>query len=236
MEENTEVKAVEAEKKVPAKRAARKPVKRTRKPVAAVVLSENAPEKFNIGIKVNASSGEGIIYFGEVDINKAGKPSSDYPSHFFDRPIEELKRDVEALERGLHDGVYVGKERIKSEELLKQKKERYEAIISAKPKLRDGDKDAMDAVQKELGKRIGESMFTFTDMQKGTADAHVEADRMVNPCIKVGSRLEAEYFKQRDIEIKGGKVSRNHATQAWQTFRKILGEGIIDAEVLRNQR
>lgn len=177
-----------------------------------------------------------IIWFGEVDMNKKGVPSSDYPGWTFDQQIQELSREISSIERGFDLELYSGKDKVKMRELLKQKKDRYEAIESSRPKLTGKDKDAVYAAFKDLGDRIGSSMFTYSEMQKGTADAHVEADRMVNPCIEVKSELEADFCKQRGIKIVDGKISRNHASQMAQIFGKALGEGIIDMERFRNQR
>jgi len=198
-----------------------------------VIVAEAAITKTETVIPKTDSK---IIWFGEVDMNKKGVPSGDYPGWTFDQQIEELGREISSIERGFDLDAYTGKDKVKMRELLKQRKDRYEAIVSSKPKLGGKDKDAVYASFKDLGARIGESMFTYTEMHKQTADAHVEADRMVKPCIEIKSELEADFCKQRGIKIVDGKISRNHASQMAQIFGKALGEGIIDMERFRNQR
>jgi len=198
-----------------------------------VVMAEQAITKNETVIPKTDSK---IVWFGEVDMNKKGVPSSDYPGWTFDQQIQELDREISSIERGFDLELYSGKDKVKMRELLKQKKDRYEAIQSSRPKLTGKDKDAVYASFKDLGKRIGDSMFTYSDMQKGTADAHVEAERMVMPCIEIKSELESDFCKQSGIKIVDGKISRNHASQMAQIFGKALGEGIIDMERFRNQR
>jgi hypothetical protein len=78
-------------------------------------------------------------------------------------------------------------------------------------------------------------MFTASDMMRGTADAHVEAERMVKPCVKIQSEYEAGLAKACGMNIENGKVSRNDAARIWKIQGKLLGESILDAEQLRNQ-
>lgn len=180
-----------------------------------------------------------IIWFGEVDINKHGKPSSDYPAWYFDVQIKELRREIDDIERGLENEMFQGKDKLKMKNLLAQRKDRYEKIMESKPKLRDVDKDRIAKSRKELGERIGESQYCYSDMQKGAmgnADPQVEADRMVNPCIDVKNAIEADFCKQAGIRITNGKISRNDAVRIWQIQGKILQEGILSAEVLRNPK
>lgn len=181
----------------------------------------------------------GVIWFGEIDINKHGKPSSDYPAWYFDVQIKELRREIDDIERGLDNEAFQGKDKLKMKTLLAQRKERYEKIMESKPKLRDVDKDRIAKSRKELGERIGESQYCYTDMQKGAmgnADPQVEADRMVNPCIEVKNTIEADFCKQAGIRISNGKISRNDAVRIWQIQGKLLQEGILSAEVLRSQK
>jgi hypothetical protein len=235
MEENQEAPQEKVETKPKAKRKAR-----TRKPTLkakerpAINISEvgNAKEKPSALPK----DGPSIVWFGEVDMNSRGVPSSDYPSYYFDPQTRELKNRITDIERGLDLDLYTGRDKVKVRQQLSEMKTRYDAIEASRPKLSGSDKDAIAKVFKDLGERIGGSMFTYSDMQRGTADAHVEADRMVNPCIEIKSQVEADYCRQRGIEIVNGKISRNHASQMAQLFGKVIGEGIIDMERFRNQR
>jgi hypothetical protein len=179
---------------------------------------------------------KGIVWFGEVDLNHKGVPGSDYPGWFFERQFQDLQNEITQIERGFDLDMYTGKDKLKMREELAKRVTRRDAIANSLPSLRGKDKDEVWKVFKDLGERIGESMFTYSDMQRGTADAHVEATRMVNPCIELKHPHELDYCRQRGIAVVNGKISRNHASQMAQTFGRVLGEGILDMERFRNQR
>jgi hypothetical protein len=179
---------------------------------------------------------KGIVYFGEVDINKkTGLPSSDYPAWCHDPQIEELKDEIRASEKAIDLELYKGKDLMRMREQLSIKKTRLEQILDSKPKVSDTDKDRIARSRRELGERIGESMFTASDMMRGTADAHVEAERMVRPCVAIKSEYEAGLAKSCGMNIENGKISRNDAARIWKIQGKLLGESILDAEQLRKQ-
>lgn len=179
---------------------------------------------------------KGIVYFGEVDINKkTGLPSSDYPAWCHDPQIEELKDEIRASEKAIDLELYKGKDLMRMREQLSIKKNRLEQILDSKPKVSDTDKDRIASARKELGERIGESMFTASDMMRGTADAHIEAERMVRPCVAIKSEYEAGLAKSCGMNIENGKISRNDAARIWKIQGKLLGESILDAEQLRRQ-
>jgi hypothetical protein len=203
------------------------------------VLSETSI-KADIGIADTSTkpllNSKEIVYFGEVDINKkTGLPASDYPAWCHDPQIEELKDEIRASEKAIDLELYKGKDLMRMREQLSMKKKRLDQILDSKPKINDADKDRIARARKDLGERIGESMFTASDMMRGTADAHVEAERMVKPCVKIQSEYEAGLAKACGMNIENGKVSRNDAARIWKIQGKLLGESILDAEQLRNQ-
>jgi len=179
----------------------------------------------------------GIIWFGEVDINKRTElPASDYPSWYYDPQIRSLETDIEMITRNLDLDMYQGKAKVSMRAELARKQKRLSDIRESKPKLEGKKKDEVGKVFKSLGKRIGESMFSYSDMQRGTADAQEEANRMVGPAVKIETEMEAGFCRQTGIAITDGKISRNAACRMYKIFGKALGEGILDVEVLRNPR
>jgi hypothetical protein len=176
-----------------------------------------------------------IKWFSEVDMNDKGKVSGDLPARYFDRQIEELAEEIRGMERDIEMEMYRGKDLMNLKRKLKERKARHEAIMKSKPILEGADKDKVAKTLKELGKKIGASMFNYTAMQKISCDPHEEAKRMVSPCIEVNSDVEADYCKQRGIKIVDGKISRDQASFMYKTFAKDLGED-TDIESLRNPR
>lgn len=175
-----------------------------------------------------------IVWFGEVDLNKkTGMPASDYPAWYHDIQIEDLKEEIKASEKALDLDLYKGKDLMRMREQLSIKKNRLNQIEGSKPVITDIDKDKIAKSRQSLGSKIGASMFTSSEMMKGTADAHVEAERMVKPCIKIDNEYEASLVKSCGMHIVDSKISRNNAERIWKIQGKILGEAILDTEQLR---
>jgi hypothetical protein len=237
MEKTEVVQKTPAEKKEQAKAnrvaaMARARAARKTKVSRETVLSETSSES----ILSPTLNSKGIVYFGEVDINKkTGLPASDYPAWCHEPQIEELKDEIRTSEKAIDLELYKGKDLMRMREQLSMKKNRLDQIQGSKPKITDSDKDRIARGRKELGRRIGETMFTRTEMMRGTADAHVEADRMVNPCVKIENEYEAGLAKQCGMRIENGKISRNDANRIWKTHGRLIGESILDCEQLRRE-
>lgn len=175
-----------------------------------------------------------IVWFGEVDLNKkTGLPAADYPAWYNDIQIQDLKEEIGGIEKAIDLDLYKGKDLMRMREQLKTRQTRLTQIETSRPNISDVDRDKIAKARKGLGNKIGLSMFTSSEMMKGTADAHVEAERMVKPCIKLDNEHELNIAKARGMNIVDGKISRNDATCIWKIQGKALGEGILDAEQLR---
>lgn len=160
---------------------------------------------------------------GKCDINSKGAVSGEYPAWYFDAQVEEIQKSIHNLSIQLeHGGIPANAIAVTKNE-LRQKKERLAEIDASRPKLKGGQIDAVRAVRDELGKEISDSMFSYTDMQKGIASPREEANRMTQPIISVpvNARGMAE---QMGMRVKGGKVSRDDATRLWKISGKMLGE------------
>jgi len=216
----------------------RKPAvgKQAPNPKAPVILSEGS----NIGCVAPVSAAKAdskVVWFSEVDINQHGNVSSDFPAWYFDQHIRELQEDIARIERNVDLDLYRGQHLLKARKEIEMKKGRLTAIQESKPKLEGARKDKVASIAKELGIQIGRAMFTREEKQRGLVDAHVEADRWMNPCIEVKSDVEADYYKRKGVKIVGGKVSRIQAEICWKTMVKALGEEpIANTERLRAMR
>ena len=176
----------------------------------------------------------GIHWFGEVDMNeRTGQPGADYPSNYFDVQIRELDNEVRSMARQIEDGVYTGKDLRKFKERYEQRKSRLEKIISSKPVVDGPLKDKVSKARKELGSLIGDSMFTYSSMNRLTDDPQIEASRMEGACIEIKSPIVAEFVKQRGFRVERGRITRNAAAVVHKVMGKVLGEEILDIEALR---
>lgn len=176
---------------------------------------------------------EEVKIFSEVDLNEKGNVKSEYPAWYFDVFEDELREEVRRkefqLERGLIPATEIGITR----EKLKMEKQRLHDIEEAHPKMSDQDKDDVNKIVKDLGADIKRTMFTYTDMMRGTADAHEEAKRMSEPIIELKGKVK-EFAEKCNVPIQNGKVSRTAAEKVWKIASKLIDE-TTDTETLRRQ-
>ena len=163
---------------------------------------------------------EDLEFYGKADRDRDGNISSTLPSWYFDTKIDTMKENIQrkesALERGDVPSDYVYQTR----EDLKRDKERLDSIESSRPRPNDVQSDYLGKNYKDMKSAISESMFTREDMQRGFADAHEEARRMVKPCIKV----DPELARKCGISTSDGMVSRNDASKILKIVGKSIGE------------
>lgn len=173
-----------------------------------------------------------IRVFGTTDRTPSGKIKSEFPSWYFDIQKEDLKKEITDGERAIQSGAIPYPIRERSEYELKQKKDRLDKIEEETPKLNGKDKDTFSKMREGMGKKIAEAKFGRSEMEKGLADAHEEAHRMVDPVIKIENEAEADFAKSCNIEIRNGKISRNEMEKMHKIASKMLGES-TDIEYLR---
>lgn len=172
-----------------------------------------------------------IQFFGEADKSYgergAQKIASTYPGWYFDVHKENLKEDIAYNERLLEMDLVPKTEVNVTREKLSQKKKRLKEIEASRPKLSGPTKDRYMKLKDDLGSKIQESMFSRDEMKKGLADAHEEARRMSEPCIKLDSN-DAELLRGMNIKMTPDgtsfKASRNQVTKAWKMLRKLSDE------------
>ena len=173
--------------------------------------------------KINETS-DGITFYGEVDLNKKGELASFMPAWSYRQLIDDMKEQIDSKKRSIDSGMLDAEVKTRTVEEHRKLKDRYESIISSKPKI---DPDRLTKVAASLGEKISEAMFTSDQMKKGLADAHEEARRMSQPCIKL---TDDEAIMAQAAHIKGVKsgqsfiVSRTQAEKLWKLSRKALGE------------
>jgi hypothetical protein len=173
--------------------------------------------------------------FGEVDKNKKGLNASEYPAWYFDRHVEELEESIASLERSLNMGLIPADKVPAQKQDVANKKEKLHAILKSKPKPSVAERDKLWKLYKSLGEKIGDSMYTRSEMHMGTVDAHTEASFMTKPCITLNPE-EASMAKSCGIKMgQDRKVSRNQAAKPFKILGKLLGEP-SNIEVLRRDK
>lgn len=176
----------------------------------------------------------GVVFFGEVDYNQHGRVGNAFPAWYFSRKEEEMKEQANYIRNQIDNNMVPYSEVNIHKSRLKQIEERLGKIEASKPKLTGAQRDRIDKYRKELGEKIAESYFTYDDMHRGTADAHEEARRMMNPIIPV----DPDIAKSCNLRLsKDGKVNRNDAVRAWKMMGRALGpDEPTNAEILRRAK
>jgi hypothetical protein len=167
-----------------------------------------------------------IEFFGAADRQgkKAdGKITSQYPAWYLDNHLNELQEDINRYDNSITNNLIPESEVPKARAEMKKLKERMTLILKSKPKLNGKDEDTLNGIHKDLSTQIGDSMFTYTEMQKGLVSSHEEAGRMINPIINVSPEL-ASILPQLNITPRDGKISRNEASRVYQITGKLLGK------------
>jgi hypothetical protein len=116
---------------------------------------------------------------------------------------------------------------------LEREQERLKEIKGAHVNLSGKEKDEAKRIYDDMAGQISDSMFTSYEVDKGLADPHEEARRMKEPIIKVESHHKG-LMENLNVNVVGGKISRDDATRVYKIFGKCLGEN-TNAERLRRE-
>jgi hypothetical protein len=172
-----------------------------------------------------------IQFYGEVDKDRRGNRTSEYPAWYLENHMEDLQDSISSREGRLKRGeIPIDNVPYEKQELAKEKK-LLDDIERSKPKVSIGERQKLVKFYRELSDEIQRSMFTHTDMQRGIASAHEEARRMVKPCIPINKDL-AKLAHDCGIKVEKGKVSRNGAAKIFKLVGKLIDEP-TNIEVLR---
>ncbi|MCK5616850.1 hypothetical protein KAR91_84090 [Candidatus Pacearchaeota archaeon] len=171
--------------------------------------------------------------FGKEDKNeKTGQIASEYPAWYFESHIQELQETIDRKERALSRGDIPMDAIPETKAAIAREKSKLDAIMGSKPTPSIPEKDKLSKIYKALSAKISETLFKRSAMEWGTADAHEEAKRMVQPIISL-DKEELGLAKSCGIKPDGnGKVSRNNAAKIFKLIGKLIGEP-TNIEVLR---
>lgn len=176
-----------------------------------------------------------IKFFGKVDLNKEGNISSQMPAWSMKNQLEELEEEVARKERALERGDIPHDSIATTREDLKKEKKQLNAIKESKPKFSETEENKLWKMHKDLGNVIKPTLFTRSEMMKGTASPHEEMRRMKDPCISVPKEI-AELCSDNGIKVSEEKnnflVSRDGASHMWKLIGRYFGEN-TNIEALR---
>ncbi len=170
-------------------------------------------------------------FFGEADRDKDGTIKSEYPAWYQRQQMEDLEESVRHMEYNLEKDLIRDRDKPEIRARLKREKELLDKINHSKAEIK-GAEDMITKGVKDFGSHIKDSMYTRTDMQRGTADAHEEARRISEPVISIKSKEMAELAEACGIKPKDGKISRAEAEKIWKIGSRALGES-SNVETLR---
>lgn len=175
-----------------------------------------------------------VQFFSEADMaTKDGlkKIVSEYPAWYYTTMLDDLREDVRREEFTLESGVVPAERVPQIRDKVKRLKLKLEEIEKSVPKLSEVEEGKLLKVRKELGKEITSRMFTRSQMQKGLADSHTEARRMVERSISITPEV-AEVAKSCNINPIDGKISRTEAEKMWKITGRYFGD-VSNSESLR---
>src|SRR3990172_7732653 len=113
----------------------------------------------------------GIRFFAEFEKHPKGGYKSEMPAWYSPKMLEDLKEELKGKEHALRIGV-----KLPNEDEVRQQavelKSRISEIESSKPKCTGKQKDELDALQKQLGEKIRDSMYSRDEMSMRLADPH----------------------------------------------------------------
>jgi len=191
---------------------------------------------------------EDIMFFGSADRKKKlnpetneyeldpnGRITSQRPAWMHEFQMDDIQETIARNQRELDRGMVPLDRVVAFKENMNNLKNRLDAIEKARPRLSDEDKDKMYKVYTKLGKVIGDrdNMFTYSEMQLGTASPHEEADRMVKKRIPIEDvGMTPKMLENLNIRHEKGKISRDDASQAFKVYGYCLGEP-TNVETLR---
>lgn len=178
--------------------------------------------------------------FGEVDKTKEGKTKSEYPAWYYNQQKDDLEESVRHKKSMLDQDLVPASERNITRERLKQESTRLDQIEASSPRFTEKEIDDVNKMVKTSGGvnsgtlsiKIADLMYRRSELERGTTDAHEEARRNINPCVKLDEK-EIDFAKACEIPISPeGKVTLKGASKMWKIGRRIVGD-ISNTEVLR---
>lgn len=177
-----------------------------------------------------------IRFFGESDRQgkkKTGVIRSEYPTWYHPVRVDMLQEEVNKAEHQLASGA-IDKLPNTGEFIneLERKKVLLEQIRLDKPVLTGKDKDRVAKAYEDLSGQIRDLMPTYTDMNKGLANAHEENRKDQKACVNIDGFKDVVRECGIRLKTNSNKITRKEATRVWKIAGAALGE-VSNVEYLR---
>lgn len=179
------------------------------------------------------------FFFGALDRKNNeldGEILSEYPVYMLPNHVLELENQIVAL-KGM-----MARNEIPPNDIMYKKQElvnmemKLDGINKSKHDFTAEEKKEIADEYENLRDQIGGSLFTKSQMEMGTADPHVEAERNVSPCIKIKNPYISKTLNLKATGNFGGsKISRHEAIRACRIMGYHLGED-FNVEEIRKDR
>jgi len=161
-----------------------------------------------------------IQFFGEADCDKDGNITSEMPSWYLERHIEELEESINRKETALKFNRIVSDQVPRMQAEVKAEKEKLKKIRESKPVVEGAAKDRCAKTYESLKKQIRESMPTRKQAKDGLANPYDELKRLKEKHITISPEMAASLGVKSDH----GKISGDEANKCFQILGKVLGE------------
>jgi len=169
-----------------------------------------------------------IRFFGEVDLDRDGKITSDMPAWYFERHIDEMEEGILRKENQLARGAIAADNVPMIKEEIKAEKAKLRKIKESKPTLTGNQVDRCWRVYKSLTEQIQASMPTRKQSKDGLVNPYDELKRLKQKHIKI----DPEIAKACGVKAVQGKISGDEANKCYQIIGRTLGEN-TNVEALR---
>lgn len=199
-------------------------------PKAVTTESASAPE-----VVVKSTTSPAIKFFTEDDMGRDANGNlfikNAYPTHMSRKQVDDLEEEIRMTEYGLDNNHFPPDRVGEAKERLVRNRKALDRMRELEPTFK-ANEDAIVGVERELSTQISDSMFTYTDMMKGTADPHEIARRATEPVISVSGAVK-QMAMANGIRIDSrDRITGTDATRLWQMCRNARGE-MRNPEVLR---
>lgn len=165
-------------------------------------------------------------FFSPLDKSRDGRVVSYMPAWYNENKIDDLRETIGRISRAVDRGEIPDSSVPEAKAEIARHQNKLDEITRSRPKVGDKERNLLWKFYKELGTLIQETMFSYDEMQKGTADPHEEARRMKDPIIELTPEL-CGLAASCGITPTGkgkNKVGRDQASRMFKMCGKLIEE------------
>lgn len=180
--------------------------------------------------------GKAYFFFGGIDRkggDENGEILSELPAYMHERQIEELEGEKNKLKGQMDRGEIPPGDVMLQKVRLSQMDEKIQAIASSRCIFTETQKKDLEKEFEYIKAELPLAHHTRSEMELSLVDAHIEADRMSKPCVKIKN---LDFARECGLRPVGGKITRNEADKYYRILGSNLypnGEENLNVEYLR---